>query len=288
MTSHTAIAIRPEESLPQMLAFAEALVKTGFLPQAIKTPAQAVAVILTGRELGIGPMQALRSINVIQGKPALGAELMLALFKARGGKAVWKESTGEKATLWLRHPNGDEHIETFTMEDAKRAGLLDKTNWKIYPKAMLRARCASAGLRAVAPDVTAGMYDPDELGSEIPPVEVEIKDIAPERSASSGPTADELSEKPKALQEPDETLPFEVADQDGVVIEYGDLVDEAETARVFVAVRKAGVTKKDFPYWYATIRGRPWKGMRVEDVEPLMAAAKDLQLQASGADAAKR
>ncbi len=48
---------------------AKALVSTGFLPQAIKTPEQAIAIILTGRELGIGTMAALNTINVIQGKP---------------------------------------------------------------------------------------------------------------------------------------------------------------------------------------------------------------------------
>lgn len=286
MSESVAVAPRrPEETLPEMLAFANTLVKTGFLPVAIKTPAQAVAVILTGRELGLGPMQALRSINIIQGKPALSAELMLALFKSRGGKAVWRESTATKAVLWLRHPNGDEHTETFTMDDAQRAGLLGKQNWKIYPKAMLRARCASAGLRAVAPDVSAGIYDPDELGADIPPVEVEVRDVKPE-APPAPPTAAELSAMPAALTQPEELLPFEAADADGVVIEYGEMIDEAEAARVFVAVRKAGVTKKDFPDWYAATRGRPWKGMRVEDVEPLTKAAKELQaVQASGAEA---
>lgn len=196
------VAMLPEQSLPQMLAFAETLVKTGFLPQAIKTPAQAVAVILTGRELGIGPMQALRSINVIQGKPALSAELMLALFKRRGGNAVWKESTDTKAVLWLKHPNGDEHTETFTLEDARRADLLGKSNWKVYPKAMLRARCASAGLRAIAPDVTAGMYDPDELGAEIPPVEVVVAPAKPE-------VTQPLTEKPAPLAAPEPAMPWE-------------------------------------------------------------------------------
>lgn len=283
MAESVAVATRrPEETLPEMLAFADTLVKTGFLPVAIKTPAQAVAVILTGRELGLGPMQALRSINIIQGKPALSAELMLALFKSRGGKAVWRESTATKAVLWLRHPNGDEHTETFTIDDAQRAGLLGKQNWKIYPKAMLRARCASAGLRAVAPDVSAGIYDPDELGADIPPVEVELREVKPE-APPAPPTAAELSGMPAALTQPEEPLPFE-ADADGVVIEYGEMLDDAETARVFVACRKAGVTKKDFPDWYATIRGRPWKGMRVEDVEPLLAAAKELQA-VSGAEA---
>lgn len=162
----TAVATH-DMSFSERLKFAEMLVTTGFLPHSVKTPAQAVAIIQTGQELGIPPMHALRSIHVIQGKPSLSAELMLALFKAKGGKAKWIKSTNEEATLWLRHPNGDEHTESFSVDDAKRAGITGKDGWKNYPKNMCRARATSNGLRAVAPDIVAGMYDPEELGADV-------------------------------------------------------------------------------------------------------------------------
>src|SRR4030095_13742063 len=63
---------------------AEVLVKTGFLPQSIKTPEQAMAIILTGREWGIGAMAALNTINVIQGKPTISPQLMLGLINRSG------------------------------------------------------------------------------------------------------------------------------------------------------------------------------------------------------------
>lgn len=151
----------------EQMTLAKELVTTGFLPNSVKTPAQALAIIQTGKELGIGPMHALRSIHIIQGKPTLSAELQLAMFKSRGGRAVWKESTEQVATVWLKHPNGDEHQETFTIEEARKAGLTNKDGWKYYPKAMLRARASSAGLRAVAPDIVAGLYDPEELGADL-------------------------------------------------------------------------------------------------------------------------
>ena len=149
------------------LKFAEMLVTTGFLPAAVKNAAQALAIIETGRELGIPPMHALRSIHIIQGKPSLSAELQLALFKRAGGRSRWEQSDAERATIWLRHPNGDEHTETFLLEDARKAGITNKDGWKNYPKAMLRARATSAGLRAVAPDIVAGLYDPEELGADV-------------------------------------------------------------------------------------------------------------------------
>ena len=158
--------ISPWTDWDSKMRFADQLQKTGFLPKAVDTPGKALAIIFAGQELGIPPMQALRSINVIQGKPSLAAELQLALFKQRGGRAKWIRSDDEVAEIWLRHPNGDEHTETFTMEDAKRAKLVHKDGWQFYPKAMLRARAISAGLRAVAPDIIAGIYDPEELGAD--------------------------------------------------------------------------------------------------------------------------
>jgi hypothetical protein len=145
------------------MALAETLVASGFLPQAIQKPAQALAIILAGQELGLPPMRALREIHVINGKPVLSAELMLSLFKRRGGRSQWRQSDARIAELWLKHPNGDEHIETFAFGDAVAAGIAGKDNWKKYPKAMLRARAISAGLRALGE--ADGVYDPDEMGA---------------------------------------------------------------------------------------------------------------------------
>lgn len=147
------------------LGLAGALVKSGFLPKAINTPEKAVAVILAGRELGIGPMLALRSISIIDGKPVVAADLQLARFKADGGRAVFTELSEAKASLSLRHPNGDEHTESFTMADARAAGLLGKDNWKKFPKAMLRSRCITAALKSIGYEPTCGVYDPDEADS---------------------------------------------------------------------------------------------------------------------------
>jgi len=190
MTTEVAIrSITPWADWAAKMEFADQLVRTGFLPAAIKTAGQALAIIFTGQELGLPPMHALRSINVIQGKPSLAAELELALFKKRGGRSTWKVSDEQRAVLWLRHPNGDEHTETFTLEDAKRADLLGKQGWKNYPKAMLRARCTSSGLRAVAPDIIAGLYDPEELGADVINGEIVIPAPPPSPPAATAEDA---------------------------------------------------------------------------------------------------
>src|SRR5207253_9414318 len=141
-----------------------------FLPEAIKTPGQALAIILTGREMGVGPMQSLRSIRVIKGNPVVAADLQLGMFKRDHGEAKWLVNESTEVKLWLKHPNGDEHIQPYTMADAQRAEL-DKNPGKTYqhfPQAMLRARAVTAGLKAIGYLPLSGVYDPSELASFVP------------------------------------------------------------------------------------------------------------------------
>ena len=180
------IAVRSNDDYPALMALAKELCTTGFLPVAIKTPAQAVAIILTGRELGLPPMQSLRSICIIQGKPELSADLQLSIFHRDGGRSKWTTMTAIAATLWLRHPNGDEHTETWTMEDAKQAGLAAGANWQKYPKAMLRSRAITAGLKSIGFEPLTGAYAPGEIGGpEV--VGPEPVEIVPEAEPSEEP-----------------------------------------------------------------------------------------------------
>lgn len=152
-----------------LLNLAKELVPTGFLPDHIKTPGQAVAIILTGREMGMAPMRALRSLAMVKGKVTESADSQLARFKSDGGRALFKTLTETEAVLWLRHPNGDEHTETFTMQDAERAGLTKPSSngtpsmFTKFPKAMLRSRVITAGLKSIGWEGGTGTYDPDEL-----------------------------------------------------------------------------------------------------------------------------
>ncbi len=146
---------------------AKALVSSKFLPKAVDTPEKAIAVMMTGRELGIGPMQALRCVHIIDGKPTLAAELIAALVLRRVPGAVLEvaESTNERCVVIAARPGRPERPFAFTIEDAKAAGITGKDNWKKYPRAMLRSRAITEAARAVFPDATLGVYDPDELGA---------------------------------------------------------------------------------------------------------------------------
>jgi len=145
---------------------AEKIARTEFVPAALRGKPEAVlACILTGHEAGVSPMQALAKIHVIEGRPAMSAELMRALVFAAGHEINVDELTTTRAVVSGRRAGSDRvtRIE-WTMEDAKRAQLDGKQNWRKTPRAMLIARATSELCRTIFPDVLAGIsYTPEEL-----------------------------------------------------------------------------------------------------------------------------
>jgi len=100
---------------------------------------------------------------------------MLARFQQAGGKVEWKDYTDEKVTGVFSHPQGGTLELSWTMQQAKSIGIAGKDNWRNYPRAMLRARCISEGIRSVYPGCVVGTYTPDEV-EDFKPV---VKDMGP-------------------------------------------------------------------------------------------------------------
>jgi hypothetical protein len=149
------------EHLAQMLS------KSTLLPVALKGSVADIAVtILAGRELGLGPMTALRTIHVVEGRPVLSADVMVALVQGSGKAESFHcvESTSTTATYETHRLGAPEPQRmTFTIEQARKAGLIKpKGAWETYPDAMLRARAKSALARDVYGDVLAGCYTDEE------------------------------------------------------------------------------------------------------------------------------
>lgn len=157
-------------NIEEALKLAGTLAESGLVPSALRgKPSDVLVVMMKGRELGLGAMAALGSIHVIEGKATLSADLIVGLL-LKSGKCDYftlVESSAVKATYRTKRKDSQhETMLTFTIEDAKQAGLLGKANWKNYPAQMLRARCSADLAREVFPDVAAGLYDDDE-GDEI-------------------------------------------------------------------------------------------------------------------------
>lgn len=159
--------IQPDE-YRMLEAMGQTLLRSGFLPNSIKGPEQAIAIILAGRELGIAPWQALSTINVIQGKPTVSPQLMLALIQSSGQlESVQYDSDNTHCTVTMKRRGQPPHAETFSQEDAQAQGLWGKDNWKKQPKVMLRWRAVAACARIVFPDIILGLYTPEEMGADV-------------------------------------------------------------------------------------------------------------------------
>lgn len=176
MTATTALAQRQDilpdaQSWKTMMEMARELVASGLLPKGIDKPAAALAVIQKGREIGIPPMYALSNIGIINGRPVVGAEVMLAMvYRDHGDQAIQFEETSSErcAVTYKRKSWAQAKSFEWTIEDAKKANLTGKGGpWAQYPAAMLRARCISAVARLAFPDSLGGMYTPEELGAEV-------------------------------------------------------------------------------------------------------------------------
>lgn len=182
MTQTNAIATReasgletPKPEMPTVSEFgvmketATMLVKTGFLPAEIKTAEQAIAIILTGRELGIGTMAALNTINVIQGKPTVSPQLMLALIERSGQLAdiQIEPFDGNAMRCTMKRKGRSPHTEIFGDTEAQAMHLSGKDNYKKQKQTMYRWRAVAACARVVFPDVITGLYTPDEMGVDV-------------------------------------------------------------------------------------------------------------------------
>jgi hypothetical protein len=146
---------------------ARAMSASGFFSDS-KNAAQAVVKILAGSELGFGPFASMNGVSIIQGKPALGANLMAAAVK-RTGKYNYRVTKNTDKEVEIAFFEGGQEVgkSSFTWADAEKAQLTNKDNWRKYPRNMLFARAISNGIRWFTPDIYNGatVYTPDELGA---------------------------------------------------------------------------------------------------------------------------
>lgn len=179
----------PASKLSELQVLSEVLVRSGFF-RGVTKPEQAAAKILAGYERGLGPMESLSSFYVIDGKVEVSADFLAQRVKG-SDKYDYRvrEHTDEKCELefFELHEGAESEslgFSTFTIEDARRAGLLAKESpWKTYPRNMLFARAMSNGVAWLCPDVATGgrLYVEGEISGEYqePATVTSIVDVAP-------------------------------------------------------------------------------------------------------------
>ena len=127
-----------------------------------KSPEQAAALMLVAQADGLHPAKAATHYHIIQGKPTLTADAMLARFQAAGGRVKWETYGDDQVSGTFTHAAGGSVTITWTLERARKAGVGNLEKW---PAAMFRARCISEGVRTVYPGVIVGMYTPEEVST---------------------------------------------------------------------------------------------------------------------------
>lgn len=153
------------ELMGPALELARNVVDTAFVPRSIRgNGAAIVAAILYGDELGLGPMQSLSKISVIDGKPSLSSEAQRALILAAGHEIWTEEATNTRVTVSGRRAGSERTSSvTWTSDDAKRAGLSGKPSYRSYPRQMLTARASAELARMLFADVIGGLSATEEL-----------------------------------------------------------------------------------------------------------------------------
>jgi len=186
----------------EMERMALAIAKSGLF--GIRTPDQALALMLVSQSEGRHPALAARDYDLINGRPAKKAESMLRDFLSAGGKIQWHELTDTMAKATFSHPQGGTVCIAWDIPMAKKAGLEGKEMYKKYPRQMLRSRCVSEGVRTIYPAATSGMYVPEEV-RDIPAADTGgvtidgTAEVLDQFAAEADPETGEVLDQPRDL-----------------------------------------------------------------------------------------
>lgn len=204
-TKPTEVVVRRESAATVVHTFADlermAVAVANSKMFGVKTKEEALSLMLLAQAEGRHPAIAARDYHIIDGRPALKADAMLARFMEAGGKVEWHEITDKQVSATFMNTDGGKFRVEWTIATAAVAGLADRPNWKKYPRQMLRSRVVSEGVRTIMPSVIVGTYTPEELTDG----DVEIREVvqrgetveAAERTVIEGELIQAAPEGPK-------------------------------------------------------------------------------------------
>ena len=172
------------KNFDETVRIAGTLFRSNMIPKSFDTPEKVMVAMMQGMEVGFSPVQSLQHIAVINGKPTIWGDGLMALAR-RGGNKVFEEVKGENedmvACCSITRADNDEVIERcFSVNDAKKAGLWGKKGpWQSYPKRMLQRRARGWAVRDGLADQIGGFAIAEEVMDT--PVERDVtpKEIKP-------------------------------------------------------------------------------------------------------------
>lgn len=194
-------------TLEDAYRFSTAVSKSGLAPRGIESPEAVLVAVQMGAEIGLTPMAALQNIAIINGRPGIYGDAALALVRGSGLLESYSqkhegEGDARRAVIKTKRKGGEEVETSFSVADAKKAGLWGKSGpWSQYPDRMLLFRARGFNLRDNFGDVLKGLRTTEELG-DIPADEPargpdNAKSVTPAGGDDVTPPAGETKERPK-------------------------------------------------------------------------------------------
>lgn len=251
-TTQPAFSLTPR-NLDEAMQFAKIMADSDLVPKDFKgKPGNILVAIQKGLEIGLSPMGALESIAVINGRASLWGDGMLALVQA-SPVYEWhdeSQSTPQKGVCIIKRKGHPEHRSEFSLEDAKRAGLLGKPGpWTQYTSRMLTLRARAFALRDKFADALKGLPMAEEA-MDLPSREPITAEVTP----TSAPS---LKDKLRAQLEPpvevvetvEEPASTELGPDDAMIL-FNDLaleIQSAPTVKDASEIFNAAVDKGDLP-----------------------------------------
>lgn len=166
-TTNNTFSLVPRD-FQEALEFARLMASSDMVPKDYKgKPANVIVAIQMGLDLGLNPMQSIQNIAVINGRPCLWGDAVLAIVKSRRdcrGVIETYEDVSKKAVCIVKRQGHPDVERSFSVEDAKTAGLWGKQGpWTSYPKRMLQMRARSFACRDAFPDALRGISTAEEM-----------------------------------------------------------------------------------------------------------------------------
>jgi len=176
------MVLRPQ-SFGELVQFANMASKSAMVPRDYQgKPENIMLAIQMGSELGLAPMQSLQNIACVNGRPSVWGDAVIGLCRQSPVckdivEAVTGEGDKQVATCTATRVGSEPVVRSFSVDDAKKAGLWGKTGpWQQYPKRMLQMRARGFAVRDAFPDVLRGLITAEEAAD------------TPHRDTFSGPT----------------------------------------------------------------------------------------------------
>ncbi len=171
-------------NLTEAMEYAKIIASSDMVPKDyIGKPGNVLVAVQTGAEVGLKPMQSLQGIAVINGRPAIWGDAMWALVVSHPEFEGFRdENTDTQSTVWLKRRNQGEIMRSFSLDDAKKAGLMGKQGpWSTNPKRMMQIRARAFAARDLFPDALKGIKSVEEVRDyqEIPQATRQEIDITP-------------------------------------------------------------------------------------------------------------